>query len=250
MRIVVVGGTGLAGRHLVDALRSAGADAIPASRATGVDVTTGAGLDEALAGAQRVVDLSTTASPEEAEARAFFRAAGQNLQESAERAGVERLVVLSIVGVDRLSGGYGAAKLEQERAVQSGAVPALIVRSTQFHELLYRMMDWGRQGGVWWVPEQLIQPIAVAAMARALAGLVLNEEPPGIVEVAGPHQEQLVDMAVRLAARRGETVEVKGVPDDSPDGLAFRGGALLPGPNATIIGPTFQQWLDAGEREP
>jgi uncharacterized protein YbjT (DUF2867 family) len=104
---------------------------------------------------------------------------------------------------------------------------------------------------VWWVPELLLQPVAVAAMARVLADLVLTEQPPAaVVEVAGPRQEQLVDMAVRLVARRGDPVPVKGIPDDSADGRAQAGGALLPGPNATIAGPTFQQWLDAGEREP
>jgi len=164
---------------------------------------------------------------------------------------VERLVVVSIVGVDRLSGGYGAAKLAQERAVQSGAVPASVVRSTQFYELLWRFRDWGPKDGVWYVPEQLVQPVAVAAMARALAQLTLAKEPSaGIAEVAGPQKEHLVDMAKRWAARRGEPLEVRELPDDSADGRASRSGALLPGPGATITGPTFQQWLDAGERDP
>jgi hypothetical protein len=68
--------------------------------------------------------------------------------------------------------------------------------------------------------------------------------------VAGPQQEQLVDMATRLAARRGGPVEVRAAPDDSPDSRAVAGGALLPGPDATIVGPTFDGWLAAGEREP
>jgi uncharacterized protein YbjT (DUF2867 family) len=251
MQIAVVGGTGLAGRHLIDALRSAGTDAVPVSRRTGVDVTTGVGLDEAFSGTQRVVDLSTTASPEEAEARAFFTAAGRHLQQAAERASVERLIVLSIVGADRVSGGYLAAKLDHEHAVQQGAVPAFVLRSSVFHEFPGETLKWGRQDGVWWVPEQLVQPVAVAAMARVLADLVIAEDPPAdVAEVAGPQQEQLVDMVARLAARRGDPVEVKGISDDSADGRAFTGGALLPGPDATITGPTFQQWLDAGEREP
>ena len=251
MKVVVLGGAGVAGRHVVEALRRKGADAVPASRRNGVDLATGAGLREALAGAQRVIDVSSDASPDEATARAFFTASARHLQREAERAGVERLVVVSIVGVDRLSGGYGAAKLAQERAVQSGAVPASVVRSTQFYELLWRFRDWGPKDGVWYVPEQLVQPVAVAAMARALAQLTLAKEPPaGIAEVAGPQKEHLVDMAKRWAARRGEPLEVRELPDDSADGRASRSGALLPGPGATITGPTFQQWLDAGERDP
>ena len=69
------------------------------------------------------------------------------------------------------------------------------------------------------------------------------------MKVAGPRQEQLVDMATRLAARRGDPVEVRAAPDDRADGRAAATGALLPGPNTSIIGPTFEQWLDAGERE-
>ncbi|TLZ96681.1 MAG: epimerase, partial [Methanobacteriota archaeon] len=116
MKVVVLGGSGVAGRHVVEALRRKGADAVPASRRNGVDLATGAGLREALAGAQRVIDVSSDASPDEATARAFFTASARHLQREAERAGVERLIVVSIVGVDRLSGGYGAAKLAQERA--------------------------------------------------------------------------------------------------------------------------------------
>src|SRR5439155_7468073 len=109
---------------VVEALRKAGADAVAASRSSGVDVTTGEGLDEALAGARRVIDLSTGPSPDEAEAREFFLASAHNLQAAAERAGVETLAVLSIVGV------------AQEHALQSGKVPAVVFRSTQFFELL------------------------------------------------------------------------------------------------------------------
>ena len=251
MKVIVVGGWGIADGHVVEALRRKGATAIPVSRRNGVDVATGVGLDQALSGAQRVVDVSSDASPDEATARAFFTASAQHLQRASERAGVERLVVLSIVGVDRLSGGYGAAKMDQERAIRSGPIPAFTLRSTQFFELLYRFRDWGLKDGVWWIPEQLIQPVSVAAMARVLADFVLAEDPPsGVAEVAGPRQEQLVEMACRWAARRGDPVEVRGLPDDSADGRISKEGGLLPGPDATITGPTFQQWLDAGEREP
>src|SRR5207237_5789925 len=106
---------------------------------------------------------------------------------------------------------------------------ASALRSTQCYERLWRFRDWGPKDGVWYVPEQLVQPVAVAAMARALAQLTLAKEPPaGIAEVAGPQKEHLVDMAKRWAARRGEPLEVRELPDDSPHGRASRRGALLP----------------------
>jgi hypothetical protein len=58
MKIVVIGGTGLIGSKLVQKLRAGGHDPLAASPATGVDIITGKGLAEALAGAQVVVDVS------------------------------------------------------------------------------------------------------------------------------------------------------------------------------------------------
>jgi uncharacterized protein YbjT (DUF2867 family) len=251
MKVAVVGGTGVAGRHVVEALQAAGAGAVSLSRRSGVDVATGGGLDEALSGIHRVVDVSNAGTTDEAEARAFFTAAGRNLQQAAARAGVERLVVLSIVGVDRASAGYMAAKLTHEQATQDGPVPAAVLRATQFHEFVGQVRDqWGVQDGVWWVPDWRVQPVAVAAMARVLADVTLGDHPSAVAEVAGPQPERLVDMAVLLAERRSDPVTVKAAPDDSPDGGMFAAGGLLPGPDATFTGPTFQAWLDAGEREP
>ena len=47
-----VGGTGLIGSKLVERLREAGHDAVPASPHSGVDAYTGKGLEQPLEGAQ------------------------------------------------------------------------------------------------------------------------------------------------------------------------------------------------------
>ena len=109
MRIAVLGATGRVGSHIADVLRERGHEVVPMSRATGVDVTTGAGLDELLAGVQVIVDAATSPSPDEQEATAFFTASARNVQDAAARAGVERIVLISIVNTDRNTGGYGAA---------------------------------------------------------------------------------------------------------------------------------------------
>jgi len=62
MKVVVLGGAGVAGRHVVEALRRNGADAVPASRRNGVDLATGAGLREALAGACLLHRLGTAST--------------------------------------------------------------------------------------------------------------------------------------------------------------------------------------------
>ena len=51
-------------------------------------------------------------------------------------------------------------------------------------------------------------------------------------------------MTKLLAARRGDPIRIEGVsvPADFYGDL-HESGALLPGPHATLAGPTFEQWL-------
>jgi uncharacterized protein YbjT (DUF2867 family) len=254
MRIVVAGATGRLGRHVVDALEAGGHDVVPMSRSSGVDVVTGEGLEEALAGVETVVDAATGPSPDQEEATAFFTASARNLQEAGRRAGVRRLVVVSIIGCDRFTGGqyggYYAAKVAHERATLSGPVPAVILRAAQFHEFVPKLLEWGTQGDVAYMPRMRTQLVAARAVAKALADLATGGEPPvadgRIPEIAGPREEQLVEAARLLAARRGDPVGIEAVSDPyDPEQWLFEAGALLPGPDAILTGPTFEEWLDA-----
>lgn len=248
MKVAVAGATGLIGRQLVDVLESRGHEVVPMSRSRGVDVLTGDGLAKALTGAQCVVDVLNAGTTEQEAATRFFTAAARNLHEAGERAGVREMVVLSIIGVDRFTAGYFAAKAAQERAVLAGPIPVRVLRAAQFHEFAGQMLDWGRRGDVVYVPWMRTQPIAVRAVAEALADLAsgMSGSAERLTERAGPREEQLVDMVARLAARRGEQVRVEGVADpNDPDRDLVKAGALLPGPAAILAGPTFQEWLDA-----
>src|ERR1044071_5285749 len=98
-RIAVAGATGRLGRHVVDILESPGQDVVPIPRSNGVDVITGEGLDDALTGVHTVIDAATGPSPDEQAATEFFTASTRNLQEAGERAGVRRMVVVSIIGI-------------------------------------------------------------------------------------------------------------------------------------------------------
>ena len=178
-RIAVAGATGRVGRHAVEVLESRGHEVVAISRSGGIDLVTGEGLAGALAGVEAVIDAATGPSAEEAAATEFFLSVSRNLQEVGERAGVQRIVVVSIIGIERFSGGYGAAKVAHERAMLAGPVPARILRATQFHEFVGQLVDWGRQGDVSYVPNTRLQPVAARAVAEALADLALD---PG----AGP----------------------------------------------------------------
>ena len=167
--IAVAGATGRAGRYVVDVLRGKGHNVVAMSRSNGVDIVTGEGLAEALVGVRSIVDVATGDSPEQSAATEFFTVATRNLQEAGARAGVERIVVASIIGIDHFTGGYGAAKLVHEQAMLSGPIPAQILRAAQFHELVAQLTDWGRDGEVSYVPRmrtQLVSAQAVAAGAR------------------------------------------------------------------------------------
>ena len=254
MRIAVAGATGRVGHHVVDVLEARGHDVVSMSRASGVDIVTGKGLAEELAGVECVVDVASGSSPDQREATEFFTAAARNLHEAGERAGVQRMVLVSIIGNDRFTGGYIAAKSVHERAMLSGPIPVQILRADVFHEFVPQLVEWGTQGDVCYVRKERRQPIAARTVAEALADLAADPaRSPApdhsglpILEIAGPKEEAMVEMATRLVARRGDRVRVEGVSDSSdPDRDLYENGALLPGAHATLAGPTFEEWLEA-----
>jgi uncharacterized protein YbjT (DUF2867 family) len=249
-KIAVAGATGRVGRHVVDVLTERGHEAVAMSRATGVDVITGDGLGDALAGVECVIDVATGPSPDRQAATEFFATATRNLQQAGERAGVQRMVVVSIIGIDKFTGGYSAAKLDHERAMLAGPIPVRVLRAAQFHEFVAQLMDWGRRGDVAYVPKMRTQLVAARTVAEALVDLAADPAavpgPAGapIAEIAGPREESLVEMATLLAARRGDPVRIEGVSDPAdPDHGLNESGALLPSPHATLAGPTFEEWL-------
>lgn len=250
--IAVAGATGRVGRHVVDVLKEQGCNVVAISRSGGVDVVTGDGLPDALRGVESVVDAASGASPEQQAATDFFTAATGNLQQLGAHAGVRRIVVVSIIGTDRFTAGYGAAKQAHERAMLAGPIPATIVRAAQFHEFVSQLMDWGRQDGTIYLPRMRTQLVAARTVAETLADLATGRGPAPargpngapILEIAGPREENLVEIARLLAAHRGEAVRIEPVsnPDD-PDGALYESGALLPSPHAILAGPTFEEWL-------
>jgi uncharacterized protein YbjT (DUF2867 family) len=258
-KIAVAGATGRAGRHVVDVLKAKGHDVVAISRSNGVDVITGEGLAEALAGVECVIDVATGPSPDQEAATEFFVTATKNLQEAGGRAGVQRIVMASIIGTDRFTAGYGVAKVAHEQAMLSGPIPVRILRAAQFHEFVPQLVEWGRQGDVSYLPKMRTQLVAAGAVARALADLATDPESasaPGsfsapILEIAGPREESLVDVAKLFVARHGNSLRIEGVSDPAdPDRDLNESGGLLPGPDAVLAGPTFAEWLDAEEQVP
>lgn len=247
MRIAVAGATGRVGRHVVDVLEGQGHEVVRIARSHGVDVITGEGLDAALAGVECVVDTATGPSADRQEATAFFTTAARNLQAAAHRAGVRRIVVVSIIGIEQFQGGYNAAKVDHERALLAGPVPVRILRAAQFHEFVGQLMDWATRDDVAYLPHVRTQLVAARTVGEALADLATAADPAPMTEIAGPRAEDIVAMATLLAASAGAPAKVEGVSDTGdPDTTLMENGALLPGPDAILAGPTFEEWLAAG----
>lgn len=249
-KIAVAGATGRLGRHVVDVLNEQGHEVVAFSRANGVDIETGSGLVEALAGVDVVIDASSTPSADKDIATEFFTAAARNLHEAGSKAGVERLVVVSIIGIDDSVAGYNAAKLVHEQELAKGPLPVQILRAAQFHELVEVMTQWGTQGEVAFLPNMRTQLVAARTVAEKLVEMAVNPAPQitggPFPEIAGPRPETMAGAAAVLAARRGDAIQVQEVSDPANlDRDQFENGALLPGSHATLAGPTFAEWVDA-----
>jgi uncharacterized protein YbjT (DUF2867 family) len=214
----------------------------------GVDVITGAGLSEALGGVESVVDVLNLRAAGADEARSRFGEATTRLLAAEQEAGVAHHVLLSILGLDRLEGGpHYVGKRRQEELALVGPVPVTIVRAAQFHEFAGMVVDWTRRGDVAIVPPLLVQPIAASDVGAVLAEVATGEPHDGIIDLAGPEPQDLVDMARRTLAARGESIRL--VPSwRGPFGVEAAGEVLLPGPDARLAETTFDAWLARGSR--
>ncbi|RZM02617.1 MAG: SDR family oxidoreductase [Variovorax sp.] len=246
MKIVVIGGTGLIGTHLIALLRQRGHEAVAASPRSGVDTLTGEGLATALAGAHVVVDVANSPSFEDEAVMHFFRTSGRNLLAAEAMAGVGHHVALSVVGTDRLQGsGYFRAKLVQEQLIEASGLPYTIVRATQFMEFLSAIAQSGTEGDVVRLPAAHLQPIAARDVAAAMADAALGAPANRIVEVGGPERAGMAAMVERWLRATGDAREVR------PDAGALYFGeridddSLTTGDGARRGATTLQAWLAA-----
>ena len=249
MRITVIGGTGLIGTRVTRILKGAGHDVVVASRATGVNSFTGEGLDDALAGASAVVDVSNSSYTDEAGAQEFFSTSTMNLLAYGEAAGVSHHVALSVVGTDRLAraqGGYFIAKHQQERLIAASGRPYTLVHATQFFEFVGSIADVSTDGDqVVRLPGALVQPIAADDVATTVVRAAAEAPRNADVEVAGPEQFTMDELVRRGLAFRGDPRTVVQDPDAGYYGARIEESTIVPVEGAEILPTTFEEWLPA-----
>src|SRR5216110_2619061 len=195
MKIVVIGGSGLIGKKVVQNLRQQGHEVVAAAPSSGVNTVTGEGLAQALAGAQVVVDVANAPSWEDKAVLEFFETSGRNLLAAEAAAGVGHHVALSVVGTERLlASGYFRAKMAQENLIKASPIPYTIVRATQFFEFVGAIAQSATDGQTVRLPPALMQPIASDHVAAALADVALGKPVNGTVELAGPEPIRLDEL--------------------------------------------------------
>lgn len=196
--ILVTGGTGTLGRHVVRRLRDAGRDIRVLSRRAhedeaGVrfvvgDLVQGTGVDAAVAGVSTILHCAGGRTGDEVATR--------HLVEAAARAGRPHLVSISVVGAERIpvSGwidrkmfGYFAMKREVEDVVAGSALPWTTLRAAQFHDLIFMVAETlAKLPVVPVAPGFAFQPIDSDEVAARLVELALGP-PSGLVpDAAGP----------------------------------------------------------------
>lgn len=232
--VLVTGATGTLGQAMVERLLRQGHDVRTLSRrpekgperagvrSYAVDLRKGEGLAEAVAGAEVIVHCATTPTGGDVDA------AGR-LIDAARRAGVRHLVYISIVGIDRIPLGYYRMKREVERLLAESEIGWTVLRTTQFHDLVLRLVKAGARSPVLPVPGAVrIQPVDVREVAARLAELAAGEPAGRVDDMGGPEVHRARDL-VRMTLRAGGRRRLL-VPLWLP-GAAFR--ALCAGGNLT-----------------
>ncbi|SHM94556.1 SDR family oxidoreductase [Cryptosporangium aurantiacum] len=255
MDVLVVGGTGAAGRaavvaltargHSVRALSRSGSTDVPGATGYRGDLSTGAGLKEAMSGVEAVIDASNVLSQSYDVAVKALVGGTRRLLDAEAAAGVRHHVLLSIVAIDGVPFGYYRAKVAQEQAVAEGSVPYTILRATQFHEFAGQMADRMSFGPFVPVPMFVTRPVAVSEVGAALADAVEAGPSGRAPDLHGPRVENVVDMARRTLKARGKRRIVVPLPLPGAIGRVMRSGQL--GGTDGVAGvQTFDEWVRRG----
>lgn len=244
MKVVVIGGSGLIGTKLVKKLRKQGRETVAASPSTGVNTITGAGLADALVGAEVVVDVTNAPVFDDETVRQFFETSTRHILAAETAAGVSHHVLLSIVGADRLQdSGYMRAKTAQEAMIKTATVPFTILHATQFFEFLGTIADANTVSDTIHIPPVSVQPVAADDVAAALAEIAFGSPANGIIELAGPEQFRFDELVRQFMSAVQDARLVSTDNQARYFGATLDARSLIPGENAQIGSTAFANWL-------
>jgi uncharacterized protein YbjT (DUF2867 family) len=247
--VLVTGGTGTLGRHVVRRLLAGGRRVRVMSRrpraaddhepylwAT-ADLVTGAGVATAVADVPVIVHCATRNGGKDVTAT-------QQLVEAARRTGRSpHLVFVSIVGIEHVPLPYYRAKLAAERLVTGAELPWTILRATQFHSLVARLTTVQRRLPVTLRPSGVkFQPVDEGEVAARLAELAVSAPTAKAEEMGGPEIRSAQDLARATARALGRSRPSVPVRVPGALGRALRAGGNLT-PERAVGRITFDTYL-------
>lgn len=268
MRIGVIGATGLVGSQLIAQAQQQGHETVGVSRSLGHDLRNRpelsgrpgcSGLDnlaEVLTGCVAVINVLQCPDLDERAATDFFEATTRRLADACSTAGVQRTVLLSIIGVDEAATspdadrdpatpeGYYRAKYAQERLTRQRAGGVHVLRSAPFHNFVGQVLGRAAESAVALVSDMPVQPVEPSAVADVLIDLATGRRIEPFLEIAGPRVEGLVELAREFSDYYFDDQEIRSVPASK----ALTQGLLIPGPRAMTAGRSFHQWLHGHAR--
>jgi len=228
--ILVTGGTGTLGRHVVPRLREAGRDVRVLSRkgdesADGVEYVSGdllkdEGIGPAVAGIETILHLAGGPKGDDEATR--------NLVRAASRAGARHLVYISVIRSDRVPLGYFKSKLAAERAVADSGIPWTTLRAAQFHDLILKVVQGISKLPVIPVPGGLrFQPVDSNDVAARLVELTLGEPVGRVPDLPGPKVYEMKELLRGYLKARGKRRLMVPVRLPGKVGRAYRAGENL-----------------------
>ncbi|HMJ38081.1 MAG TPA: NAD(P)H-binding protein [Verrucomicrobiae bacterium] len=250
MNVLVTGGTGTLGRHVVRLLRNSGHRARILSRnprghvdAVQGDLTTGAGLIKALAGMDAIIHAAS-ATTQITKHRATDVVGTRRLLAMAREERVRHVVFVSIVGMEGVAFPYYRTKLAAEAVVQENIIPWSILRATQFHSLMATFLGmFSKSPMVATVPfGWQFQPVDPSEVAARLVEVVTLEPAGRLPDFGGPEVRDFKGMAASWLKARKLNKRLINLPLPLKFSRQFAEGRLLC-PDHKDGKITFEQYL-------
>ncbi len=233
-RVLVTGGTGVLGRELVPRLKAAahtvrvmsrggpGASRDPEVEWAQASLETGAGLDNAVSGAEAIVHCAS--SPFRRTEMVDVRGS-ERLLEHARKEGVSHFLYISIVGIDRIPLGYYKRKLAAEGLVEQAGVPWSILRATQFQTLIDMQLRALMRFPIALVPTDFrFQPIDPGEVADRMVECAAGGPRGRLPDLGGPEVHTLADLARTWTEIRGLRRRIIRLPLPGKIAAGFRRG--------------------------
>lgn len=243
--VLVTGGTGTLGRHLVPLLEADGhavrilsrnAPTTASVEHVTADLLKGEGVEAAVVGVDTIVHLAGGPKGDDT--------ATENLVRAAKSAGVRHIVYISVIASDAVPLGYFRSKFAAEKVIEQSGLPWTTLRAAQFHDLTLKTVHaMGKlpvvpaPGGLRW------QPVDSRDVAERLAELTLGHPAGRVADLAGPHVCSLADLTRSYLRARGKRRPFLPVRVPGKTGKAYRSGANLALDGVGIGKRTWEEFL-------